>query len=370
MLLRHSTAQRPGPAVAKIADDHLCVILRAAAPLTLQGDHCWRTDGNSPVLCSDSEVILFFSHYEPRGHTLRRSGRHFGDFTEVTAAVELLDDPDPTVGKWIEAVWQDPDGSMRGWYHAEEPVLCPQKLFAPHIGELVSEDGGRRWRCVGEVLRLPSFDCSWQNGFIVGGYGDLCLVPDCTGERLYLFFTSYHMDERAQGVAVARLSTNRTRPLEMWCDSGWQSRVDLPPKPLWPVRLGWRHAGPDSFWGPAVHYNRALKRYVMLLNRTAGGAGDLRQEGIYVSTSATLEEPTEWTRPLKLVSGGAWYPQVIGVAPGDGDSRAGATARFFMAGFSAWQIDFTAPAETSISRPLTPTRQDFVTAFGDRRCPW
>jgi hypothetical protein len=370
MLLHHSAAERQGPAMAEVADEHLCVTLRAAPPLTLHDEHCWRTDGNSPVLSSDSEVVVFFSYYEPRGHTLRRRGRQIGDFTEPAATVELLDDPDPAVGKWIEAVWRDPGGQLRGWYHAEEPALCPRKLPALHIGELVSDDGGRRWRCRGEVLRMPSFDCSWQNGFLVGGCGDLCVVPDHPGERLYLFYTSYHTDERAQGVAVARFSARRSHPLEMWCDGDWQPRVDLPPRPLWPVRRGWRHAGPDSFWGPAVHYNRVLGRYVMLLNRTAGGAGDLRQEGIYVSTSATLEDPTQWTQPLKLVTGGGWYPQVIGVGSGDSDTRAGGAARFFMAGFSAWQIDFAAGAEMSLSRPLRPTQQDFLGLFGDRRCPW
>lgn len=40
------------------------------------------------------------------------------------------------------------------------------------------------------------------------------------------------------------------------------------------MRRGWRHADPDGFWGPALHYNRALGAFVMLFNRTAGG-GDV-----------------------------------------------------------------------------------------------
>jgi hypothetical protein len=358
------------PALAEIADEHLCVTLRPAPPLALHGSHCWRTDGNSPVLSDNDGAIVFFSHYRPRGHTLRRRARHGLAFAEAPVCVELLDDPDPQTGKWIEAVWDDPSGPLRGWYHAEELAPCSRTLYVTHIGEAVSEDRGLHWHCVGELLRAPSLDCSWRNGFFAGGYGDLCVLPDGKGEHLYLFFTSYHTDEQAQGIAVARLPARGPAHLEMWCDGGWQSGADGQPKPLWPIRRGWRHADPDSFWGPAVHYNRAVGRYVMLLNRTAGGDGDLLQEGAYVSTNAGLEDPTGWTEPLQLVAGGAWYPQVVGLDPGDGDTRAGRVARFFMAGFSTWQIEFTAPAGPVAARPLRPTRRDFVSAFGNRRCPW
>jgi hypothetical protein len=356
--------------VAEIGDEHLRIRLRAAPPLTLHGDYCWRTDGNSPMLSEDGEAILFFSHYEPRGHTLRRRSRL--DLRTMGAAmpVELLDDPDPQTGKWIEAVWREPSGLLRGWYHGERRAPCDRRIYIPHIGELVSEDDGRRWHCRGEVLRTTLFDCSWQNGFFAGGYGDFCVVPDCKGERLFLFFTSYHTDERAQGIALARMPAKEPSLLELWSEAGWQLAKDLAPTPLWPIERGWRHADPASFWGPAVHFNHALQRYVMLLNRTKGGAGDLRQEGVYISTSADLENPKGWSVPLQLVKGGAWYPQVISLEPGGGDTCAGGIARFFMAGFSAWEIEFAASAGPRTWQPLKPTAEDFVQAFGDRRCPW
>jgi hypothetical protein len=234
---------------------------------------------------------------------------------------------------------------------------------------MVSEDGGSHWHGCRELLRTTSFDCSWRNGFFAGGYGDLCVVPDLRAEWLYLYFTSYHAEPRAQGISVARFPAGQGEP-QLWCESGWQRDMRLPPKPILRVERGWQHADPDAFWGPAVHFNRAIGRYLMLLNHTAGGAGDLRQEGIYVSSSRTLDDPTAWSRPLRLVEGGAWYPQVVGLQAGGGDTEAGAVARFFMAGFSAWELEFGAGSELGRSRPLTLSKQDFVSAFGRARCPW
>jgi hypothetical protein len=175
------------------------------------------------------------------------------------------------------------------------------------------------------------------HGFLAGGYGDLCVVPDRAATWLYLLFTSYHTDPQAQGIAVAR---------------------------------GWRHADPESLWGPAVHFNRELGRYVMRLNHTANATGDLRQEGVYVSCSSALDDPRTWSPPFRLVTGGAWYPQIVGLQPGDGDTSAGPAARFFMAGFSMWELEFSATGASAGSRPLTVGREDFLAGFGGRRCPW
>lgn len=357
--------------VAEVADRDIRVIVRAARPLTLHDDHCWRTDGNSPIISDRDGVVLFFSHYEPRGHTLRRVGTTDLDFREPASPVVIVDDPQPSVGKWIEAVWREPSGRLRSWYHAEEPVCGERRLFVPHIGEMVSDDEGRHWRACRELLRPASFDCSWRNGFFAGGYGDLCVVPDRANTWLYLFFTSYHTDRRSQGIAVARLPIT-AGDAELWCEGGWTSDLQRPLEPIWPTLREWRHPDPDSFWGPAVHFNRALNRYVMLLNHTADAAGDMRQEGIYVSASSALEDPMAWSRPLRVVEGGAWYPQVIGLEPGDGDTSAGGSARFFMAGFSMWEMEFATPAkgEAGAALPLKPSREDFVSGFGRQRSPW
>ena len=363
---------------AEASNEHVRVALRPALPLTLHGEETWRTDGNSPVLVDKNGTTVFFSDYLPRGHTLRRRGAGKRVFSAPSIPVRLIDDPDPQVGKWIEAVALEQNGGLRGWYHAEELAACPQRLFVPHIGEVISDDGGCTWRCRGEVLRAPpdQIDCSWRNGFFAGGYGDLCVVPDRIDGFLYLFFTSYLADEDAQGVSMGRLPARRqlspSDGLELWSADGWQpAGPTVLPQPIWrPVR-GWRYADPNGFWGPAVHYNRGLDAYVMLLNRTAGGAGDLVQEGIYVSVNAAPKDAQGWSTPLQIVRGGAWYPQVVGLEPGEGDALAGQGARFFMGGFSAWEIEFAAGDSKATSHPLRPDKSSFAEAFGrDKRCPW
>ena len=89
----------------------------------------------------------------------------------------------------------------------------------------------------------------------------------------------------------------------------------------------------------------------MLLNRAGDDA--FTQEGIYVSFSTRLDSPSSWTPPQKLLDGGAWYPQVIGLESGVGtDKVAGATARFFMGGQSDALIEFRSPTTyTGIAVP-------------------
>ena len=195
------------PVVAEAGDEHVHVRLRTAPPLTLHGDAAWRTDGNSPVRISRDGATLFFSRYTPIGHTLRRRGSRDLCFSDTPVRVRLIGDPDPQVGKWLEAIWQPQGGPLRGWYHVEEPAPCPAALFVPHIAQAVSEDGGLTWQYGSEILRAPAdqIDCSWQNGFFAGGYGDLCVVADRSKRMLYIFFSSYHTDQGAQGVAVARM---------------------------------------------------------------------------------------------------------------------------------------------------------------------
>lgn len=366
---------------AEIVTPQLRAVLRPAPPLTLHDRRSWRTDGNSPALADADGITVFYSDYEPRGHTLRRRGSRDLAFAGDAVPVRLLDDADPQVGKWIEAVRRDGAGRLRGWYHAEELAPCSRRLFVPHIGEVVSHDGGSTWRCRGEVLRAPpdQIDCDQRNGFVAGGYGDLCVIADRRGRHLYMPFTSYVADESAQGVVIARLPATRpTAPgsppgagLELWSAHGWQPATGQLPRPIWrPVR-GFRHPDPDAFWGPAVHYNRALDAYVMLLNHTAGGAGNLLQEGIYVSVNRDLEDPAGWSAPVQFVRGGAWYPQAFGIDEGCCDVDCGARARFFMAGFSAWEIEFAVGGPTDVNRPLRLTKADFAVLFGAAsRSPW
>lgn len=368
-----------GETVAEISDGRLQVLLRAAAPLTLHTPEFPRTDANCAVLSDASGMQVFFSHYVPRGHTYRRlfaTGLQDGRTPQV---VRWIDDPDPTVGKWIEGVWRDPKtGRLYGWYHAEEIFEGPPRLFLPHIGAVVSDDDGLSWRFLGEVLRAPAelTDMTYRNGFLAGGYGDFCVVPDRAGQYFYLAFSSYISDEAAQGIAMARfpvaMRDNPAAALELWSGSGWAAAPKRLPTPIWPVQRGWRHLDPDSFWGPAIHYNSQLDAFVMLLNHTAGGDHNILQEGIYVSVTRTLDNPASWSPPMRLVAGGAWYPQAIGLAAGSGDSFIDGPARFFMAGYSAWDIEFALTMDPGCkNRVLEATKPLFYSLFGNRHAaPW
>lgn len=96
----------------------------------------------------------------------------------------------------------------------------------------------------------------------------------------------------------------------------------------------------DAFWGPSVHWNTFLNQYVMLLNHASDS--DWYHEGVYVSYAPRLDDPRLWSVPAKLLDGGNWYPQVMGLEIGTGtDKVAGERARFFMSGVSQYLIHFT-----------------------------
>lgn len=366
---------------ASVSNGEFCVTLRPAPPLALHGAEMPRTDGNSPVLGDAGGSTVFFSHYSPRGHSYRREGSAGLQFTRDPVAVRFVDDADPETGKWIEAVWPDAaaDGAgLYGLFHAEMLAPCERPLFLPEIRIGRSADRGLTWRSCGTLLRAPAAqtDCSYRNGFLAGGFGDLSALPDRARRFHYIAFTSFVADEAAQGVVMARLAcADPLRDAQWWTRDGWQpaDAAKALPQPLWPMRRGWRHRDPDGFWGPAVHYNRGLEAYVMLLNRTAGGDGNLVQEGIYASLNADLADPQGWSVPLRIVAGGAWYPQAIGLQPGSSDTDVDGPARFFMGGYSAWMIDFArgAACHGIADRPLQPTGAIFAAMFGHRhKSPW
>lgn len=366
-----------GEVAATVCDGQVCVTFRHAAPLTLHGADLPRTDGNSPVAVEAGGSTAFYSHYTPKGHSYRREGSADLHFTRDPVPVRFLDDPDPETGKWIEAVWAGGGGGLYGLFHAEVLAPCERPLFLPEIRIGRSADNGLSWRSGGTILRAPETqtDCSYRNGFFAGGYGDLSALPDRAGRFHYIAFTSFVADEAAQGIAMARLDcANVMGGVDWWTRDGWQpaDAAKALPQPLWPMRRGWRHRDPDGFWGPAVHYNRDLDAYVMLLNRTADGEGDLVQEGIYAAFNSDLADPQGWSTPLRIVAGGGWYPQAVGLQPGCSDTYVAGAARFFMGGYSAWTIDFARAKQPEITdRPLQPTKAMFADLFGTRhKAPW
>ncbi|WP_374450087.1 hypothetical protein, partial [Stella sp.] len=313
------------------------------------------------------------SHFRPRGHSLRRVGTPPLCFAGAAEPVTLLDDPDPESGKWIESVWRAPDGRLYGWCHRERWAPCPSRVMIYGVGALVSDDDGRTWRHLGILLepRAEEIDCTFDNGWFAGGYGDFTVVPDPSGTHFLLHLTSYHAADERQGIIVARYPiAARDRPtdaVEWWTAAGWRPRHAAPPLPLVRPRRGWRHPDPDAHWGPAVHRNGDAGCWVMLLNHTWAGHYDLVQRGIAVAFSRDPGDPAGWSPPRPLIDGGIWYPQAV--APAGSDREGSGALRFFVSGFSLWEIRFRpgpAPQGTAIAR-ATITEAEIARHFGPRR---
>ena len=193
--------------------------------------------------------------------------------------------------------------------------------------------------------------CATSNRFAVGGVGDVSAMLDPAGQDLFLFVSQYAAGPALQGVAVARLAwADRDAPAgkitvwrDVWLpaalvDERWEYPIGTP---LVRVSHPWHDVdqAADAFWGPSVHWNTYLSRYVMLLNRAKDG--NYRSEGIYISYSSSLDPPTKWSPPVKILNGGTWYPQVIGLDTGAGtDKVAGEWARFYMMGTSHHLLHF------------------------------
>ena len=189
---------------------------------------------------------------------------------------------------------------------------------------------------------------------MLGGIGDVTASLDVDGKDVYLYFSQYVRDGRGQGVAVARIAwADRDAPAgkaSVWNDGAW-----LPARESAAAEGGWEYPSGtplvastrpfhdrsgvnDVFWGASIHWNTYLEQYVMLLNRAKDD--QFGQEGIYIAFASTLD-PSAWSAPSRILSGGTWYPQVIGSERGIGTDRvAGRRARFFMMGRSERMIEF------------------------------
>jgi hypothetical protein len=285
--------------------------------------------------------------------------------TQVTtlrshAGIEFESSPPP--GIWMEAIIPDIDGTWYGYYHQELPArVCDDSTRTlPRIGAARSRDYGRTWEDLGIILEAPDgwHDCETLNRYFVGGVGDFSAILDRDHKDLFFFFSQYGNRESTQGVAVARLAwANRDRPvgrMSVW----WRGSTWVPTRrmrteagdlaysypagvPIYPAQDGWHDDRiVDAFWGPSVHWNSYLEQYVMLLNRARDT--DWSQEGIYIAFAKSLTDPASWSTPQRLIGGGLWYPQVIGLEIGEGtDKIAGGRARFFMGGRSQYFIQFS-----------------------------
>lgn len=313
-----------------------------------------RIDSSNPVVWSlVNGINRLFVISSWGGVPIRASG----------ATLETLRAEDPVAfvshpghGVWMEAIVPDAVGRWYGYYHHERPAdLCgrPERQL-PRLGALRSLDNGRTWEDLGIILDAPpgSDACDSDNRFVLGGVGDLTAALSADGRDVYFYYSQYVRDGSAQGVVAARMAwADRDAPAgkaTIWNNGAWlpASRTAAGftyplGTPLVRSEKPFHDASVDAdvFWGPSIHWNTYLDQYVMLINRAEND--QFGQEGIYVSFSPTLAEPSRWSAPVKIHDGGEWYPQVIGEQDRAGTDRlAGKRARFFMLGRSQWFIQF------------------------------
>jgi len=270
----------------------------------------------------------------------------------------------PGHGIWFESIIPDETGTWYGYYHHEVPAFeCgrPDRSI-PRIGAAKSTDRGASWQDLGIVLEAPpgSAACGSANRYVIGGVGDVSVVLAADGLDLFFYYSQYSRVPAEQGVLVARLAwADRDAPagrVTTWNNGAWlparrvrEASEDAPAvwefptgTPMLPVTHPWHDSdgAVDAFWGPSIHWNSYLERYVMLVNRAKNEY--YNSEGIYVAFARDVSNPREWSRPQKILNGGAWYPQVAGLeTPSGTDRHAAQRARFFMTGRSEHYIEFS-----------------------------
>ncbi len=218
------------------------------------------------------------------------------------------------------------------------PAPLDKMSFTPY-------DGGSSFLDLGIVLRSGDpANCEARNGYFAGGQGDFSVIPDRDGNYFYFLFGNYGGDPSTHGVAVARLAAEDLLFQSgavwkyyrgEWSEHGLDGRVT----PVFPAAAGWDGPNTDAFWGPSVHWNTAVRQYVIFLNRACCSPG-WPQEGIYISMTPDLAEPSSWAHPARLLDAEDWYPSLHGAAPGETSSEAGARGRLYVRGASAWEVVF------------------------------
>lgn len=296
-------------------------------------------DSNSPSHWTGDKLVMFNSD----GMPLRSEGDSIANLGRSRATRFYTYDHVPM---WIEATYKAPDGTLYAWYHHEIFSHCPDNpVSTPVIGALRSDDDGLTFFDLGIVIS-PSEEpnCATRNRYFAGGTGDFTAIPDNSGEYIYLIYSNYSGPATQQGIAIARIAiTDLNDPvgkvfkhyLGEWIEPGLGG-VETP---IFAASADWSSDAADAVWGPSVHWNAHLERFVMVMNHTCCST-DWPQDGIYISYALDLANPATWTQPTRLLDGGGWYPMLMGLSFGDTDKLSSGSVRLFMGSDSHYAVDF------------------------------
>jgi len=357
-----SHAQEASTAVPK---NFINVTFEPAPPLAFPN----QTDSNSPAVWDGDDFYLFNSW---GGQPRRAEGTNLQNAADTNPGGSSSSYTDDVgAGRWLEAVVRDDDsGNLYGWYHEEVRTDCPQgPRYWPQIGAVVSDDDGASWDDLGLILtpRDGTITCDTQHPVTDGGIGDFSVALDHNSDPashyVYFIFSSYGGDLEEQGISFARmLWIDRDQPLQRF--SGQSQALKWDGASWGAPGIGGRSVaifhdsqqvsftslGNSGYWGPSVHWNSDLQKFIVLMDRTNGG--NYVTEGVYMTYTTALDDPLSWAMPKLVISANqGWYPQVIGDASIQGtDKLSGARARYFNQGQSTSTIVFT-----DLS-PISPTR--------------
>jgi hypothetical protein len=238
----------------------------------------------------------------------------------------------------VSGVYRHGDGKLYGFYHAEDqedmpPIGGGVPGFFCSIGTAASEDGGRSWRKLGQVITSAK-PKGWTAfpGQPDRGAGEVCVVVGRGGKRLLAYYTEHsRIEGRGVQICLARASISEGPPLPgTWrkyrlgsFDQPGIGGLDTP------VLSAARMDNADAAF-PHVSYSKYLDRYVMVFNINVwkeyvekGRA--LERSGIYVAYS---DDGVEWSEPDMLVRDYAvcrtgksvsWHPTIVW---GDEEHRA------------------------------------------------
>ncbi len=331
-------------------------ILMQGLPIEFPAD----VDSNSPAFWSGDLLHVFNSLHHP----YLSEGRNLAGLDDPVGVLFRGGVSGP---RWMESVIKAEDDTLYGFYHHEPVGLCGgDGKTAPQIGAARSRDDGFTWEDLGIILAAAqrSRRCATDNLYFVGGEGDFSAVRDQEGSYVYFAYSAYPASIDGQGIVFARMKwADRDRPSGRvikwrageWTAPGLTGRGI--PAPAFAAKVSWHEAGTDAFWGPSLHWNTHLQKYVMLMTRTADSS--FNNSGIYIAYADRLEDPRAWSTPRLLIEGGAWYPQVMGLQRGRGtDTLAGQYARFFMGGRSDFLICFEPPASSGAAAAARQHRLD------------
>lgn len=313
------------------------IILHQAPPLELPA----HPDSNSPSFWFGDQFYQFVS----RNISFLSWGPNYQHLSSLIEAPIVSQKPGY---RWIEATGFH-NGYLWALYHLEHhSQLCADRPYftIPEIGLARSADLGRSWQDLGIILKDNIVaDCaSTPNEYFAGGVGDASWILSESRGAAHIFYSAYSgNDPQKQGIQLARIELKHfDQPVGhvwRWTQSGFTAPgIDGEGASILPAKASWATPEPDAFWGPSVHWNVYLKKYVLLLNRAIDPSW--KQEGIYITFLDNLDQP-QCALPQKIHDGGKWYPQVIGDPQmGGTDSLAGKISRLFIFGRSDHMIEF------------------------------